>query len=65
MFEISKGAMTALSSQGSNICQEKTLDDITVTTLRKGQDNQMNLLDTESTASKNCICFETAEASMP
>lgn len=64
MSEISEGSMTALFSQGSNICQEKALDDM-VATLRKGWDNQVNLLDTESTVSKNCTDFETAGAPMP
>lgn len=62
--EISEGAMTALFSQGSNICQEKALDDM-VATLRKGWDYQVNLLDTESTVSKNRTDFETAGTPMP
>lgn len=49
----------------SRLKQEKMLDDIMVTTVRKGWDNQLNLLNTESTASENCIHFETASASMP
>lgn len=56
--------MTALFSQGSNIRQEKALDDM-VATLRKGWDYQVNLLDTESTVSKNRTDFETAGTPMP